>query len=1141
MGTQLSPGVAVREFDFSQIISNVGTSNGAFVGQFKWGPCDDVTDVASETDLIQNFGKPTDTNYVDWFTAKNFLDYTNNLKLVRVINSDALNATPDGMHTDITTQTGSINLLPYSNEITNDYWSKFGITAAKQSSVVGLPLVGFGNSFDLYETAETKEHYLFAGVESNDGDKITLNFWVKPLGTTTKIKTVLATDNSKAAAEATFTLTASGSVTHIETGSSTVSGDVSTSITKTGNWYNCVVSIINVPAHLNWYFKTSIAGAAGADGNIYNRLGVVTDGISFFAPQLEVAAAKSDYVQTGAIRPNTELTNVPTSTIGTGLFIKNDVAFGLELESGTNASQMFAAKYPGALGNSLSVSMTDEANFATWKYRRDFDTKPSTSAFAANAGASNDEIHLVVIDEDGLFTGIKGAVLERYAYLSKAKDARGVDNSQIFYGDVINQQSNYVRYLGPVVSSRTRTSSFVKEIQLTNFGSGYTKKTTSVVISGDGIDATVNSDDIRIVDGAAPSGTVNGSGSKLRWLRPLTDDLPVADSYKIPLTFTQTGGADGTAPDAYATLNAYGVITSVTVVDGGTGWSGTLTATPTVDANGYIKGYTSNSSLTTTLARAAGFSNLTDGLGAVTLSTGAVSSVAVSGATTVFKIRSAVNFKLPLMFNKAATTGSVGYGTKGYALVGPYGYISSVVITDPGEGWVGNIQPAFWEARGIDLYANLPVSGFEINDDLRAISEVLTFEGTYSETDLNPITPVNGAIASIKVSNAGDYYTYASVSIIDNGTPATPNSVAIPAGTGASATVVLETSFAGEDWDQTVFNVDSGIPRKFKSLKGGYGGTFSFSGGSDGSYVDAGSYIEGWNLFRNKEETDISLIISGDCGQYGFASSESHVIAKHLIDNIAEYRKDCVVFLSPKLSDVNGTHSLSQKTESVIAHYNSIGRSSSYAVFDSGWKLQYDPYNNTNRKIPLNADTAGLCAQTDYTNDTWWSPAGFNRGNIKNCVALLFNPELSNRDELYKNKINPVVTFKGEGTVLFGDRTMLGKSSAFSNINVRRLFIMLEKSIAKAAKYQLFEFNDQFTRSAFTSMVVSVLETVKAKRGITDFAVICDTSNNTADVIDRNEFVASIYIKPARSINFITLNFVAVRTGVSFDTVVGQL
>lgn len=1141
MATQLSPGVVTREFDFSQVISNVGTSNGAFVGQFKWGPCEDITDISSETDLVQLFGKPTNTNYVDWFTAKNFLDYTNNLKLVRVINTDAMNASPDGMHTDITTQTGSYNLFPYSNEITNDYWSKFGITAAKQTSVVGLPLVGYGNAFDLYETADVKEHYLFSGVESNDGDKITLSFWVKPLGNTTKIKTVLATDNNKASAEATFTLTSSGSVTFIETGTSTVISDISTAISKTGNWYKCTISIINVPAHVNWYFKTLIAGAAGADGNIYNRLGVITDGISFFAPQLEVSATATTYAMTGVIRPYSELMNVPTSDLGTGLFVKNDTAFSLELESNTNASLMFIAKYPGALGNSLAVSMCDEANFSSWKYRKEFDTKPSTSAFAANVGSSNDEIHMVVIDEDGLFTGIKGAILERYAYLSKALDARGVDNAKNFYGDVINEKSNYIRYLGPVVSSRTRTSSFVKEISLSSFGSGYNKKTTSVVISGDGIDASVSSDDIRIVDGAAQTGSVNGAGSKLRWIRPITDNLPVADSYKIPLEFSQTGGADGTAPDAYATLNAYGVITSVTVTSGGTGWSGTLTATPKVDSNGYIKGYTTNSLLTTTLHRATG-STLTDGLGTVTLNAGAVSAVTVTNATSVFKIRSAVNFKLPLLFNKAnPTTGSVGYGTKGYALVGPYGYISSVVITHPGEGWVGNIQPAFWEARGIDLYKDLPVSGFEVNDDLRAISEVLTFEGAYSETDLNPITPVNGAIASIKVSNAGDYYTYANISIIDNGTPATPNSVAIPAGTGAAATIVLETSFAGEDWGQTAFNADSGIPRKFKSLKGGYGGTFSFSSGSDGSYVDAGKYIEGWNLFKNKEESDVSLIISGDCGQYGFASSESHVIAKHLIDNIAEYRKDCVVFLSPKLSDVNGTNSLSQKTENVIAHFNSVGRSSSYAVFDSGWKLQYDSYNNTYRKIPLNADTAGLCAQTDYTNDTWWSPAGFNRGNIKNCVSLLFNPELSNRDELYKNKINPVVTFKGDGTVLFGDRTMLGKSSAFSNINVRRLFIMLEKAVSKAAKYQLFEFNDQFTRASFTAMVVSVLETVKAKRGITDFSVICDSTNNTPDVIDRNEFVASIYIKPARSINFITLNFVAVRSGVNFTTVTGQL
>jgi phage tail sheath protein FI len=214
--------------------------------------------------------------------------------------------------------------------------------------------------------------------------------------------------------------------------------------------------------------------------------------------------------------------------------------------------------------------------------------------------------------------------------------------------------------------------------------------------------------------------------------------------------------------------------------------------------------------------------------------------------------------------------------------------------------------------------------------------------------------------------------------------------------------------------------------------------------------------------------------------------------------------------------------------------------SSSYAVMDSGWKYQYDKYNDVYRWVPLNGDIAGLCVRTDVQRDPWFSPAGLNRGIIKNVVKLSWNPTKAERDSLYKKGVNPVVTFPGEGTILYGDKTLLSRPSAFDRINVRRLFIVLEKAIAKAARSSLFEFNDEFTRAAFVNLVEPYLRDVQGRRGIFDFRVVCDNTNNTAEVIDRNEFVGDIYIKPARSINFIQLNFVAVRTGVSFDEVVGQ-
>ena len=300
---------------------------------------------------------------------------------------------------------------------------------------------------------------------------------------------------------------------------------------------------------------------------------------------------------------------------------------------------------------------------------------------------------------------------------------------------------------------------------------------------------------------------------------------------------------------------------------------------------------------------------------------------------------------------------------------------------------------------------------------------------------------------------------------------------------------------------------------------------------SNGSYQTAtdGTLQLAYDKFINPEEVDVSLVLTGD---------HSLTIQQYVIDNICETRKDCVAFISP--SRANTVNNIGLETTNIISYKNNLSRSTSYAVMDSTWKYQFDKYNNVYRYVPMNGDIAGLCARTDYQRDPWFSPAGFNRGQIKNAVKLAWNPTKANRDDLYKNGINPIVTFPGEGTVLFGDKTLLSKPSAFDRINVRRLFIVLEKAIARAARYSLFEFNDEFTRSQFISLIEPYLRDVQGRRGIYDFKVVCDTTNNTPEVIDRNEFIGDIYIKPARSINFIQLNFVAVRTGVAFEEIVGR-
>ena len=299
----------------------------------------------------------------------------------------------------------------------------------------------------------------------------------------------------------------------------------------------------------------------------------------------------------------------------------------------------------------------------------------------------------------------------------------------------------------------------------------------------------------------------------------------------------------------------------------------------------------------------------------------------------------------------------------------------------------------------------------------------------------------------------------------------------------------------------------------------------SLSGGVSASPV-AGDVITGYDEFANAELVDVNLLVMGPHN----ATVASSVIT------IAEDRKDCMVFISPELADVY--NNAGSEATDVVAFRNTL-TSTSYAVLDSGWKYQYDKYNDKYRWVPLNADVAGLCARTDTIADPWFSPGGLNRGQIKNVVKLAYSPDKADRDTLYKKGVNPVVSFPGEGTVLFGDKTLLSKPSAFDRINVRRLFIVLEKAIATAAKYQLFEFNDAFTRAQFRNLVEPFLRDIKGRRGVYDFRVICDETNNTGDVIDANQFVADIFIKPARSINFITLNFVATRTGVAFEEVAG--
>ena len=656
MPFQLSPGVAVVEKDFSAIVPAVSSSVGAYAGIFAWGPVNDPITIDSENTLVQRFGKPNDSNAASFFTAANFLSYTNNLLTVRVDAPKARNAV---------VTVGS------------------GVLAITLNTSSGAGGAGSG-----YATAPT----ITIGAPAAGGTQAT----------------------------ATCTIS-SGAVSSI-------------TITNPGFGYSSAPSV------------------------------------TFSAPTSGVTAAAT----------STLLTSV-------GQKINNFDIYSASFANGEGIVGEFAAKYPGALGNSLKVSMADSAQWSTWGYKDQFDSAPSTSTYAASVGATQDELHVVVIDEDGLWTGTPGTVLEKFAFVSKASDAKKTDGTVNYYKDQINNNSKYI------------------------------------------------------------------------W------------------------------------------------------W----------------------------------------------------------------------------MDHSAAVGGGANWGTS--------------------------------------------------------------------------------------ASNAG----------------------------------------------------------AFKLMNAAY--SPSLAGGVDDFAPTDGNIQAGFALFANAEQYDISLIPTGPV---------SGAVSKYVVENVALPRLDCVVFVSPVDTANNNAiiiGSGSDAAAKVVGFRNngSFNVDSSYAVLDSGYKYQYDRFNDKYRYVPLCGDVAGLCARTDYTNDPWWSPGGLNRGQIKNVVKLAFNPGKTERDTLYKAGVNPVVTFPGQGTVLFGDKTLQSKPSAFDRINVRRLFIVLEKAISTASKYQLFEFNDSFTRSMFKNMIEPFLRDVQGRRGIIDFRVKCDDTNNTGEVIDRNEFVADIYIKPARSINFITLNFIAARTSVNFEEIGG--
>lgn len=508
-----------------------------------------------------------------------------------------------------------------------------------------------------------------------------------------------------------------------------------------------------------------------------------------------------------------------------------------------------------------------------------------------------------------------------------------------------------------------------------------------------------------------------------------------------------------------------------------------------------------------TVRFAIGVSVVSPGSGATATATvggGAVTAIAVGSGGTLYSGAPVVTISGDGTGATATATVSGGVVTAIAITSGGSGYTAATVaITPAGSG--ATVSPVIDAETGGILSIAVTAGGTGYTG---APNIVITGPGSGATATA---TVGSGALTLVSVTNGGANYQPIEATVLGYTSP----------------TLRISPTKKNFVVSQIVTGLSSAATGTISAKVGGVLSN-TLAGGVDGNpSVTTQEFITGYEEFRSVEEIDVSFILGGNANS---------TIALKLID-ICEFRKDCIALISPPKNTVVNNFGL--EVPDIIAFRNLLP-STSYAVMDSGWKEMYDVYNDVFRWIPLNGDVAGLCARTDDERDAWWSPAGYNRGIMKNVKRLAFNPKKAFRDQLYQSGINSVMTETGQGTLLFGDKTLLTKPSAFDRINVRRLFIVLRKAITKAAKYTLFEFNDDFTRAQFVAMVEPYLRDVQGRRGIFDFRVVCDATNNTPEVIDSNRFVGDIYIKPARTINYIQLNFVAVRTGVDFSEVVGR-
>ena len=969
MPFQLSPGVAVVEKDFTSIVPAVATSIGAFAGQFDWGPVLEPITITSEDELVRRFGVPNNNNFESWFTAGNFLSYSNNLLIVRQETTNMKNAvvTPTGSIDSITildsgSGYASLNTAP-------------AVLIKTQGLIDEITIVDQGNNYTEQPTITITggNGAGFNGeAQISNGKIIAINI-VTP-GYDYENPVVTITGGGVAASGATATATTknvqeAGGIS--PTAYATLSGGQ--------------ITAINLSSGGSGYTSAPTVDIVSASGDTGSGAGAI------------------------AILSGAGLTNINVGAGGSG-YTSPTISF-------TGGSGEGATAEAVMIGPVSSITLIATGSGYT--------TEPTVTLVGgggsgATAVATTDGD---IITSISIISGGSGYTSEPTVEITGGGGSGAVADSVVDYN-------------------------IIDSITITNAGSGYTSVPNVVITDSTGSGAIATAA-IGTSSVSAISVTNPGSG------------------YKAYPIITITGGGGSGATSSSSTIGQSS-ISSIVVADQGSGLSG---------------------------APAVVIADPADEAGTICLAKALVTTEGVAILNGQYYSANYIN-----------GGGVTGEWAAKYP--GALGNTLKVSMADRDTYSTWAYKDEFDAAPGTSDGAAV-IGGS--NDEMHII--VIDEKGYISGVEnavLEKFAFVSKASDNKKQDGTNNYYKDV-INARSEWLWWTDHTDAVVGG------------YDNTNWGNAMAGT------AFKSMTAPL--TQSLSGGRDDGSATDGQRMAAYELFANATLYDISLVMAGKA---------SPTVANYIIDNVALERLDCVAFISPENVETGEViiGDSSSHVDKIIAFRNALS-SNSYSVMDSGFKYQYDRYNDVYRWVPLNGDIAGLCARTDYTNDPWWSPGGLNRGQIKNVVRLSTNPNQTNRDTLYRNSINPVVTFPGQGTVLFGDKTLLSKPSAFDRINVRRLFIVLEKSIATAAKYQLFEFNDAFTRGQFKNLIEPFLRDVQGRRGITDFLVKCDESNNTGEVIDRNEFVADIFVKPTRSINFITLNFVAARSSIAFSELGG--